>query len=586
MWAYNLMANNEQLIFDLVLETKQAVSDIKGMLAKTNGEASKSGKSSGTTFGNNFASTLKAILASQVITSAFEGLKNLTQGFFQSAMTTESQAIAFKSLTKSQEGSAKLMKEINDLAVNSPYDVKELRDITKRFVALGVSQDEVTGKTKMMGDIASATGGDIFLMAKAYTDVKARGKLLSQEINQFANQGVPIREIIAKNLGVTVAEVIKLGEEGKISFDIFDKSLTEIYNKDYIGFMGDQAKTSSGKIQNTAEQISLMGQEILGIDTVTGKIKPDSIFDLFSRALSKALGFLTENKQTIIDVAKVITDNLIGGLIILKDEIIPKVVTTWDTLQVKFGELTTWYENNKGNLETFALILLGLGIGFGSVATAVAIYNGIIAIAAIITTGFGLAVAFVTSPLFLIGLAIGALVVLGLLLWKNWDFIKAKAIEVFSAIGKWIGDRMAEVGRYFEGVKNKAIEIKDSIVASFKAIQDGVGNALKGVANFVIDNINNAIKGINLVIKNIPELPGIGKIPTLPEIPKFAKGGSFMVGGQGGVDKNLVQFMATKREKVIIQTPAQQANDSSQTNSGNTVNQYYYGSGRTFSYPF
>lgn len=39
----------------------------------------------------------------------------------------------------------------------------------------------------------------------------------------------------------------------------------------------------------------------------------------------------------------------------------------------------------------------------------------------------------------------------------------------------------------------------------------------------------------------------------------FASGGSFMVGGQGGTDSQLVHFMATPGEQVSVQTPGQQA---------------------------
>ena len=42
----------------------------------------------------------------------------------------------------------------------------------------------------------------------------------------------------------------------------------------------------------------------------------------------------------------------------------------------------------------------------------------------------------------------------------------------------------------------------------------------------------------------------------------FATGGSFMVGGHGGVDTNVVAFKATKGEKVTIETPQQQRTSS------------------------
>ena len=50
-------------------------------------------------------------------------------------------------------------------------------------------------------------------------------------------------------------------------------------------------------------------------------------------------------------------------------------------------------------------------------------------------------------------------------------------------------------------------------------------------------------------------IENIGKQQGLPG---FATGGSFMVGGAGGTDSQLVAFRATPNERVIIQTPSQQ----------------------------
>lgn len=57
---------------------------------------------------------------------------------------------------------------------------------------------------------------------------------------------------------------------------------------------------------------------------------------------------------------------------------------------------------------------------------------------------------------------------------------------------------------------------------------------------------------------------------NLGNIPEFATGGQFMVGGAGGVDSQLVRFMASPNERVTVETPAQRrANDNGR---GITVN--------------
>jgi tape measure domain-containing protein len=51
----------------------------------------------------------------------------------------------------------------------------------------------------------------------------------------------------------------------------------------------------------------------------------------------------------------------------------------------------------------------------------------------------------------------------------------------------------------------------------------------------------------------------------------FASGGSFMVGGQGGTDSQVVKFMASPDERVTVETPAQQQAKSKQGGSVVTV---------------
>jgi len=53
------------------------------------------------------------------------------------------------------------------------------------------------------------------------------------------------------------------------------------------------------------------------------------------------------------------------------------------------------------------------------------------------------------------------------------------------------------------------------------------------------------------------------------EMPSYQLGGDFRVGGAGGADSQLVQFMATPGERVSVQTPQQQSdNSNSQSGSG------------------
>jgi len=56
------------------------------------------------------------------------------------------------------------------------------------------------------------------------------------------------------------------------------------------------------------------------------------------------------------------------------------------------------------------------------------------------------------------------------------------------------------------------------------------------------------------------------------QFPQFGGGGSFMVGGRGGTDNNLVSFKATDNERVTIETPAQVR---SRLKSGSSITNQY-----------
>lgn len=65
---------------------------------------------------------------------------------------------------------------------------------------------------------------------------------------------------------------------------------------------------------------------------------------------------------------------------------------------------------------------------------AVGIWNVVGSIGSIVTTAFGTAIAFLTSPIGLVILAIGAVIAIIVLLVKHWDNVKSVAISCLESI--------------------------------------------------------------------------------------------------------------------------------------------------------
>ena len=85
--------------------------------------------------------------------------------------------------------------------------------------------------------------------------------------------------------------------------------------------------------------------------------------------------------------------------------------------------------------------------------------------AATATTAFGAAMAFLTSPITLVILAIGALIAIVYLLWKNWDKISAWFKKSFDKFKAWWDD-------FKKKTADKIKSIGDSISSGFQKVVD------------------------------------------------------------------------------------------------------------------
>ena len=133
----------------------------------------------------------------------------------------------------------------------------------------------------------------------------------------------------------------------------------------------------------------------------------------------------------------------------------------------------------------------------GIKATAMGIANGTITAATIATGALKAAMAALTSPVFLVVAAVGALIAIGVALWQNWDTVKVKASElwaavvnIFSGIGSaisgaftaamnaagsffgWIGEKLAWL--------NEKIESIPVIGSLYSGAKDAIGGLFGG----------------------------------------------------------------------------------------------------------
>lgn len=162
-------------------------------------------------------------------------------------------------------------------------------------------------------------------------------------------------------------------------------------------------------------------------------------------------------------------------------------------------------------------------ITLSSVATGA--WTTVSGIATAATTALGAAFTFLTSPIGLIILAIGAVVAIGVLLYRNWDVVKEKA---------------AQLGEYLSGVwqsiKTKVSEFIGKIKETFKTGFE----ALVGIVTKPFDTILGLVDKVkNGVGKLWEKITGAKKETASIEVPAYAAGGftnGISIAGEAGTE--------------------------------------------------
>lgn len=224
------------------------------------------------------------------------------QSFISQMVAVRSQfqqlEISFGTMLKSKEKANALMAQMTDLAAKTPFGLEEVSEGAKKLLAFQVPAEEVTETLRRMGDVASGLGVPMGQLIHVYGQVKAQGKLMTNDLYQFMNAGIPIIAELSKVVGKSETEIKDMVSAGKIGFTEIQAVIKNMTNEGglFYNLMAEQSKSLGGQISNLKDNFDQMLNEI-------GK----SSEGLVSGAI-KGVSFLVENYETI--------GKLIAGLIV------------------------------------------------------------------------------------------------------------------------------------------------------------------------------------------------------------------------------------------------------------------------------
>jgi TP901 family phage tail tape measure protein len=383
--------------------------------------------------------------------------------------------------------------------------------------------DELAGAMGATLPIASAMG-------ISFDEVGATFAAMSRTGTGASEAATQLRGIMTSLLNPTQQAEEQLNEMGLSSEGLKEQireegllatleTLTSTFADNEVG-----AEKVFGNVRALSGIMDLMGSNVEGTRAIFDNMADTTgILDEAFAVTSETAGFqfaqaMAEMKTALLEVGDIILP------------VVREITTRLQELVQRFQDMTPEQKEQVVRFAAIAaaagpiiLILGKLFVGIGS------LIRGVMAL--------GKAMLFlVTNPFGLILLAIAAVIAIGVLLYRNWDTIKAAASELWQSIKDFFG-------RIADWVSDKIQVAKDA----FGEAVDGMKEALKVAANFILGYWNAILAGVERVINGIvravngiptfkvPDwVPGIGGgefgLPrlreiSLPRIPMLAEGG-------------------------------------------------------------
>lgn len=241
---------------------------------------------------------------------------------FQSAVTdpigladfySESE-IGFSTLLGSAEEAAKKMDEIKQFAMKTPFKTKGLVETTQKMLAMGWESEKLIPDLEKIGNAMAALGkGDegIERTTLALSQMRAKGKVSAEEMNQLTEVGIAGWDYLSKKVGKTTAETQDMVSKGLIPVETAIEGIIEGMGQ----FDGMMDKTANSTVSGLLSQMQDVAE--INIFAPWGKGLQEGAVGPLSRIndlLGTVLGGTSKVSDTLYNIAYTISDKVMTGV--------------------------------------------------------------------------------------------------------------------------------------------------------------------------------------------------------------------------------------------------------------------------------
>lgn len=189
------------------------------------------------------------------------GLKAIIGGGIDRLLNIEDAQAKLRALGHDAAGVSSIMDSALASVKGTAFGLGDAASIAASAVAAGVpAGQELTRYLSLVGDAATIAGVSLGDMSGIFGKVQASGRLMTGELNQMTDRGLPVLQWLAEEYGVTADAMRDMVSDGAVDSATF----ANVIEKNIGGAALESGNTTRGAFANMQAALSRLGATLVG----------------------------------------------------------------------------------------------------------------------------------------------------------------------------------------------------------------------------------------------------------------------------------------------------------------------------------
>lgn len=385
----------------------------------------------------------------------------------KAASDIEQAHVAFEVFLGDANQAKKVMEDLIDFAVKTPFRFKGLMETSNMLMAMGESGATLVDTLRILGTVSRGRQDLLSRVALAYGQIMTAGKLRGQELRQLTEAGVGIIPELSKLTGISQQDLASRVSDYNIPAAVVRQALVNMTSEGgrFFGLLERQAQTLHGIFSNLVDSVyflsSSFGSQIVRVLNLGEAIKKFTAF--LNKLNEQFLDLDDSQKKLILGVTALLF--VLGPLMVF--------LSTW----IKLGTFVI------STIRLMSASILGLQAGLGSLLVRVLLIPGAI-------------MAAMASIFLLID---------ELIVWiKGGDTYLGDFLGPFSKYEERVNSFYNKIKSFYEKFKEDLKILKDYVETDFitpiKDMFTNLFNYIHGLVEHDIEKISKSLDNIGPIL--------------------------------------------------------------------------------------